>query len=155
MARVLLIIGVVAITVYAIADWMARSATWTPGRLNRWVWLAVIIFLPVVGPLAWIITGLVTRAEERQSRGRPAFEQPSFQAPDDNPSAVADVADRIARRQRRTRPKRKSGDDLTDGVPPHDSTLGRENEKGGGAGDPTGDPDEDPGLYEDPPKDVR
>lgn len=104
MARVLLIIALAAITVYAIADWMARSGKWTPGKLNRWVWLAVIIFLPVVGPLAWIITGLVTRAEEAQ-RQREAPEQPPvWLAPDDDPSAVADVADRIARRQKRSRP---------------------------------------------------
>lgn len=152
MARVLLIIGLVAITVYAVADWVARSGKWTPGRLNRWVWLAVIIFLPVVGPLAWIITGLVTRAEERQERARPLPEQPTFQAPDDNPTAVADIADRIARRQRRTRPKPKSLSDFADEVTPHDGATGSESEKGGGGS--SGRSDEEPNGHEDPPKDA-
>ena len=137
MARVALIIAVVAITIFALADWVGRSKKWTPGKLNRWVWLAVIIFLPVVGPLAWIITGLVTRAEEKQ-RQRYGYEEkpPAWEAPDDNPSAVADIADRIARRQKRSRPhfpkkdKKKSDDSLPSDDQTRDSRY--EPEESGG-----------------------
>lgn len=103
MARIVLILLAVALTVFAIADWAARSKTWTPGRLNRWLWLAVIILLPIIGPLAWIITGMVTRAEASRSGSAPSG--PAIQArPDDDPDAVSDVADRIARRSHRTKP---------------------------------------------------
>ncbi len=102
MARLLLVLLIVALTVYAVADWVTRSREWTPGNVNRWLWLAVIVLLPVIGPLAWIIIGLVTRAEDRnQSPSAPGADIP----PDDNPEAISDVADRIARRQKRTRPE--------------------------------------------------
>ena len=103
MPRLILILLAVALTVFAVADWAARSRTWTPGRLNRWLWLAVILFLPIVGPLAWIIIGAVTRAEAAQAEG--SDDEPKAPTrPDDNPEAVSDVAERIARRSRRTRP---------------------------------------------------
>lgn len=102
MARLLLVLLAIALTVYAVADWATRSREWTPGRVNRWLWLAVIILLPIIGPLAWIIIGLVTRAENgRQSTGSAPIDMP----PDDNPEAVSDVANRIVRRQRRTKPE--------------------------------------------------
>ncbi len=110
MARILLVLASIAVTVYAIADWVSRSKTWTPGRINRWVWLAVIIFIPLLGPLAWIITGWVTRAES--NRGH--YQAPQPQAPmrpDDNPHGVSDVADRIARREKRTKPPRQKRDE--------------------------------------------
>lgn len=140
MARVLFILGLAAITVYALADWAARSQKWTPGRLNRWVWLAVILLIPGVGPLAWIITGLVTRAEERQ--GRPTYEpEPEMRAPDDNPSAVADVADRIARRQKRTRGPRPQ--------PPEEKGQGKGQKRGE---DLPGDNEDDEGTPPGPSK---
>ncbi len=104
MARLILILLAVALTVFALADWITRSKTWTPGKVNRWVWLAVIAFLPIVGPLTWIIVGVVTRAEaKQQSRLQPPTE--TSLPPDDNPDAITDVADRIARRQKRSRPQ--------------------------------------------------
>ena len=106
MARILLVVAALAVTIFAVADWASRSRTWTPGRINRWVWLAVIVLLPIIGPLAWIITGLVTRAEG----GGPAPQAapPRVSRPDDDPTAISDLADRIARREKRTRPGRPS-----------------------------------------------
>lgn len=104
MARILLVVAVLAVTIYALTDWAMRSRTASPGRVNRWVWLAVIVFLPLVGPLAWIITGLVTRAEA--ARQPAETEMPAELRPDDNPDAISDLADRLARRQKRTRPPR-------------------------------------------------
>lgn len=102
MARLLLVLFVVALTVFAVADWASRSSQWTPGRVNRWLWLAVIVLLPVIGPLAWIIIGIVTRAEASQT---PPREAPEDIPPDDNPEAISSVADRLARRQKRSRPE--------------------------------------------------
>lgn len=113
MARILLVLALFAVTIYAVADWIARSRTWTPGRVNRWVWLAVIILLPAIGPLAWIITGLVTRAEQRQNPTREVPEPPKSLRPDDDPDAISDLVERFARREKRTRPPKKKG-----GTPP-------------------------------------
>lgn len=105
MARILLVIVALAITIYAIADWISRSRSWTPGRVNRWVWLAVIVLIPFIGPLAWIITGVVTRAEQGKIDQRSTPPARSAR-PDDDPEAISDLADRLARRQKRSRPNR-------------------------------------------------
>lgn len=102
MARLLLVLLAIALTVFAVADWVTRSKEWTPGRVNRWLWLAVIVLLPVIGPLVWIIIGLVTRAEANRM---PATATPIDLPPDDNPEAISDVANRIVRRQKRTKPE--------------------------------------------------
>ncbi len=104
MARLVLILLAVALTVFALADWLTRSKTWTPGKVNRWVWLAVILLLPIVGPLTWIIVGVVVRAEAKQQERIEPSPRSSL-PPDDNPDAILDVADRIARRQKRSRPE--------------------------------------------------
>lgn len=104
MGRIILLVLAIAVTIYAIFDWIARSRTWTPGRVNRWVWLAIIVLIPVIGPLSWMITGWVTTAEQAMYGEAPQEEsRPS--RPDDDPDAISDLADRIARRQKRSRPR--------------------------------------------------
>ena len=118
MARIMLVVLALAITIYAISDWVSRSRTWTPGRVNRWVWLAVIELIPIIGPLAWIIVGLVTRAEQRRVNTSPDSTPPRSSRPDDNPEALSDLADRISRRQHRSRPVRRPNDSPQ--MPPSD-----------------------------------
>ena len=118
MARIMLVVLALAITIYAISDWVSRSRTWTPGRVNRWVWLAVIVLIPIIGPLAWIIVGLVTRAEQRRVNTSPDSTPPRSSRPDDNPEALSDLADRISRRQHRSRPVRRPTDSPQ--MPPSD-----------------------------------
>ena len=118
MARIMLVVLALAITIYAISDWVSRSRTWTPGRVNRWVWLAVIVLIPIIGPLAWIIVGLVTRAEQRRVNTSPDSTPPRSSRPDDNPEAISDLADRISRRQHRSRPVRRPNDSPQ--MPPSD-----------------------------------
>ena len=118
MARIMLVVLALAITIYAISDWVSRSRTWTPGRVNRWVWLAVIVLIPIIGPLAWIIVGLVTRAEQRRVNTSPDSTPPRSSRPDDNPEALSDLADRISRRQHRSRPVRRPDDSPQ--MPPSD-----------------------------------
>ena len=114
----MLVVLALAITIYAISDWVSRSRTWTPGRVNRWVWLAVIVLIPIIGPLAWIIVGLVTRAEQRRVNTSPDSTPPRSSRPDDNPEALSDLADRISRRQHRSRPVRRPNDSPQ--MPPSD-----------------------------------
>ena len=118
MARIMLVVLALAITIYAISDWVSRSRTWTPGRVNRWVWLAVIVLIPIIGPLAWIIVGLVTRAEQRRVNTSPDSTPPRSSRPDDNPEALSDLADRISRRKHRSRPVRRPNDSPQ--MPPSD-----------------------------------
>lgn len=106
MPRLLLVLFAVALTVFAVADWATRSRYRTPGNVNRWIWLAVILLLPIIGPAAWIITGLVTRAEARHLDATATEDtKNSDLPPDDNPEAISDVAKRIARRKKRTKPE--------------------------------------------------
>ena len=118
MARIMLVVLALAITIYAISDCVSRSRTWTPGRVNRWVWLAVIVLIPIIGPLAWIIVGLVTRAEQRRVNTSPDSTPPRSSRPDDNREALSDLADRISRRQHRSRPVRRPNDSPQ--MPPSD-----------------------------------
>lgn len=124
MARILLVVISLAITIYAIADWAARSRSWTPGRVNRWVWLAVILLIPFLGPLAWIIAGVVTRAEQRRTSHHPT-EPPPAARPDDNPEAISDLADRLARRQKRTQRGRLQRDQDDEGEGPENEDPSR------------------------------
>ena len=107
MARIFIALLFIAVTVFAVADWAVRSKTSTPGRVNRWIWLAVILLLPMVGPLTWIIVGAVTRAEEKQSGYQTPGPTKSGR-PDDDPEALLDLMDRINRRRHRTRPEPRS-----------------------------------------------
>lgn len=99
MARVLLFVVAIGLTIYALFDWIFRSRQRTPGGVNRWLWLAVIVLIPVAGPAAWIILSLVMAAE---SKNMPDNTDPV--APDDDPEYLREVAERIKRRQKRTRP---------------------------------------------------
>lgn len=103
MARVLLFAFLIGVSVYALLDWAMNSKKSTPGGLSRWLWLAVIIFLPALGPLTWIVLRLVGQAESRRDAAPPS-RRPSPAAPDDDPQFLKDWSKRIERRQRRSRP---------------------------------------------------
>ncbi len=101
MFRVLLFALAIGITLYALLDWGFTSRRNTPGKLSRWVWLAVIVLIPILGPSAWTILRIVDRAEAKYAEPEP--EAPLI-APDDDREFLDDVSRRIERRQRRTRP---------------------------------------------------
>ena len=112
MARVLFFAFMIGVTLYALIDWALNSKEMTPGGLSRWLWLAVIVFFPVVGPATWIILRLVGKAEARQRP--PRIERPTrLGAPDDDPEFLDDWAEKIKRRQKRSRPGRAPEDPQT------------------------------------------
>lgn len=125
MARVLLFAFVIGVTVYALLDWVMNAKKGSPGGLSRWLWLAVIIFLPVIGPLAWIVLRLVGSAEARQSGSNIRPERTGL-APDDDTEFLDDWSRRIARRQKRSGedPKRSSKDDEDSEDPKDDEDPG-------------------------------
>lgn len=62
MVKVWIVVGiaVIILTVYSLVD----CATTTRNRIRglpRWVWIFVILLVPVVGPLLWLIVGRARR----------------------------------------------------------------------------------------------
>lgn len=91
MARVLLFTFVIGLTIYAWIDWGFYSKKSTPGGLNRWIWLAVIVLLPILGPLVWVVLRIVGGASALEERSRPI-------APDDDPEYLSYLSKKIERR---------------------------------------------------------
>lgn len=93
MLRVLLVLLVVGVTVYAVIETRRADATEVRGLSPR-VWLAVIVLLPPLGALAWFLVG-------RPNRGRPprnrAVRRPV--APDDDPDFLRRLAEERAQRE--------------------------------------------------------
>ena len=79
MPRLLLGLGLIVIilTVYALVDCALFDRSRIRG-LPRWVWIFVIILVPVIGPLLWLFVG---RGRKRAPVGR----MPRASAPDDDP----------------------------------------------------------------------
>ncbi|AEG43357.1 PLDc N-terminal domain-containing protein [Isoptericola variabilis] len=114
--RVVLPLVVVGLVVYSLAD-LAGSDEEDRGGLPTWLWVLIILLLPVFGAVAWI----VLKAQHRRaggrgsgSRGRPGRgpRRPSGPvAPDDDP----DFLWRLEQERRRRR--RESGQDPDDDTP--------------------------------------
>ncbi|MHA6525711.1 PLD nuclease N-terminal domain-containing protein [Tessaracoccus sp. G1721] len=75
MARVLLIIAIVMLTVYCVVE-VAQARGYRVRAMPRWLWAFTVICLPVVGPAAWLLLGRPTKGPKPLGRG------PS--APDDD-----------------------------------------------------------------------
>ena len=73
MPRVLLVLVIVAVTVYALVE-AAQARPDRTRTLPRWLWLVAIVALPVLGPVGWFALG----------RPVPPVRRPPI-APDDDP----------------------------------------------------------------------
>ncbi|OKL53945.1 hypothetical protein BSZ39_06775 [Bowdeniella nasicola] len=98
MARVLPIILVVALMIYALVDCAMTPRERVPRGLPKGLWL-VLIILPVIGPLAWLFMSRLAGAAPYQSGrspfnrpgGSPFGRKPKPMAPDDDESFLADL----------------------------------------------------------------
>ena len=54
MPRFVLLVLVIGLSVYALADCLQTP---NPKALPKLVWLAIIVLIPVIGPLLWILFG--------------------------------------------------------------------------------------------------
>lgn len=64
--RVLLIVAVVMLTIYCVVE-LAQAKGDFVRSMPRWMWLFTIIFVPVIGPMAWLFAGRPTnRPRPRQ-----------------------------------------------------------------------------------------
>lgn len=112
MFRVLVGLVVVGLLVYSLAD-LSGSEEEDRGGLPRWLWVVIIVLLPVFGPVAWIVTKQSRRRGGAGGRGaRPGRgpRRPSGPlAPDDDPDFLWRLEQEKRRQERQER--RERGDD--------------------------------------------
>lgn len=82
----LFVLVALALVIAAIADCLGGENE--PRRLTRRLWAAIILLLPIVGPIAWFTSGR-PRSAERRPRPRPKL------APDDDPEFLRDLERRL------------------------------------------------------------
>ena len=68
MARVLLIIAIVMLTVYCVVE-VAQARGYRVRAMPKWLWAFAVIALPVVGPVSWLILGRPVKDQPRLPRG--------------------------------------------------------------------------------------
>ncbi|EJZ85892.1 PLDc N-terminal domain-containing protein [Winkia sp. UMB3158] len=68
MARVVMAILTLAVTIYAAADCARTPSDKLPARLPKAIWLLLIILLPPLGALAWIVISRVLAAEANDGK---------------------------------------------------------------------------------------
>ncbi|WP_130873321.1 PLD nuclease N-terminal domain-containing protein [[Pseudopropionibacterium] massiliense] len=56
MLKVLLIVAVVMLTIYCVVE-LAQAKGARVRAMPRWLWLFVVICVPVIGPFAWLLAG--------------------------------------------------------------------------------------------------
>jgi hypothetical protein len=120
--RALPIIVALALAVYALIDCLQADHATVRGP-RRPVWIALIVLVPFIGPIAWIIArGRFSRGQ-RRPRKRPSAPPPV--APDDNPEFLRQLRDideeheemlteweaDLRRREEELRDNRDDGDD--------------------------------------------
>ena len=141
--RIVLIVLVFALTLYALLDCARTPEESMPARMPKFLWIILIVLFPTIGPIAWIIVSRVKAAEERggyveptvwSSKEGTSFRRPQRaqpMAPDDDPEFLRGLEQDI--RRRRHRPPEPAGG--------HDAGSGDEGSnagKAGGAGEDAG-----------------
>ena len=76
MGRVLVYVVPVALAIYALFD-LWRSRPEERAGLHPALWAAIIVLLPVLGPVAWIFTSLYLRAQLRAAGGPGRGQRPA------------------------------------------------------------------------------
>ncbi|SPT56575.1 phospholipase [Schaalia odontolytica] len=118
MLRIALVVAMLAVTIYAAADWHRTPEAEMPGKIAKPIWLMIILFtatIAAIGPLAWLVLRWVSRAEKAQCKQAEAPKRPS--APDDDPEFLFRLERDIQRKRReeerreQERRKRSEGED--------------------------------------------
>lgn len=113
MVRILFFVAMIALTIYAAADWHRTPEDEMPGKLPKAIWLLIILFtatIAAIGPIVWLTLRWVSRAEKKQTRAPKAPQRPT--APDDDPEFLFRLERDIQRKRREEeRRKREQGKD--------------------------------------------
>ena len=117
MVRILFFVAMIALTIYAAADWRRTPEDEMPGKLPKAIWLLIILFtatIAAIGPIVWLALRWVSRAEKKQTRAPKAPQRPT--APDDDPEFLFRLERDIQRKRREEeRRKREQGQQGKDG----------------------------------------
>ena len=117
MVRILFFVAMIALTIYAAADWHRTPEDEMPGKLPKAIWLLIILFtatIAAIGPIVWLTLRWVSRAEKKQTRAPKAPQRPT--APDDDPEFLFRLERDIQRKRREEeRRKREQGQQGKDG----------------------------------------
>ena len=105
MLRVLLVLVLVGVTVYALVD-CVRTEEAQVRVFPKTLWLLVIVLVVLFGPLAWLLGG------RDRGTGRAApLEPPRPVAPDDDPNFLRDLDIELWQREERDGDGDGDGDD--------------------------------------------
>ena len=109
MGKVLLGALVLVVMLYAFIDCLQTPRAYARS-LPKWLWLVLVVIVPVVGAVAWLFAGRPQRASlvgaaPRRGRGGPV-------APDDDPAFLRKLADDEWSRRMRERRDGTDPDDL-------------------------------------------
>jgi Phospholipase_D-nuclease N-terminal len=113
--RFLLYAVPVVVTLYALIDAILTEGSATR-ILPKWLWLVVIVLIPLLGAIAWLLGGRPVRVPVGAASGGGASSRrrglPT--APDDDPAFLRKLADDEWRRKMRER-QQGDGDTPSDG----------------------------------------
>ncbi|USR79641.1 PLD nuclease N-terminal domain-containing protein [Arcanobacterium pinnipediorum] len=142
MARVLIVLTVLALHIYTFIDVARTDKSRLPGRLPKAAWLVVTLIVPILGPLLWLFlknqhvlrSGSTLSSDSLKKPFAQRGKQPSGPvAPDDDPDFLARLE---AQNRRRAYEQQKRAENGIAEEAPEDL----------GAND-LDEPEEDGGLY--------
>ena len=117
MVRILFFVAMIALTIYAAADWHRTPEDEMPGKLPKAIWLLIILFtatIAAIGPIVWLALRWVSRAEKKQTGAPKAPQRPT--APDDDPEFLFRLERDIQlKRREEERRRREQGQQGKDG----------------------------------------
>lgn len=102
----------IGLAIYALVD-CVRAEERLIKALPRTAWMLLIAFVPLIGPIAWLVTGRVREAGQPRRAATP----PRPIAPEDDPDFMRSLEDQ-RRLERRRREREAEGKDLDDGDNP-------------------------------------
>lgn len=140
MPRVILALASIAIAIYALADCASTEEERIKG-LPKIVWVLLIVFIPWVGPLAWLLVGKNRsipgesglKREWRQAQEARAKKQAAQRpiAPDDDPEFLAQLERENRRRRMEAEKKQATNPDEQSQTPdgPRNKDAPEDNER--------------------------